>query len=118
MNFIINSILNNKILRNIIFALIGMLIMGVIFTYLTHRISSLKKTATDAQTNANRAADKATGLEIIINSNTQAAEIERQRETANREAQNSNQARANLANVQKSNGITGAELDKLAREKK
>jgi hypothetical protein len=90
------AIIKNKIARTIIGLTLLLLIFGAIIGYFSHKAKRAQQAANAAQTNANLANQKAEGLQILINSNNQAAEIERDKTKANEQATNSNSAVNNL----------------------
>lgn len=82
------------------FSLIAALVLlsAITVGILTHRANDAEKQAREAQIEANRAKDKAAGLEILINSNSTAKEIEKERQKANEQENNSNLANADFNN--------------------
>lgn len=114
---ILKEIWSDKFLRPILLVTALLVLFGAAFAYLTHRAKRAEKQAREAQINANRANDKAAGLEILYNSNNRAAEIEREKTKANDQAINSNTAFNSLNDdlLRDSNSFAGNYSDARAR---
>lgn len=77
------------------FTIAGLICAAVLIGYvgcLSHRARKAEEAAKAAQIEANRQAQQAEGLKIIINANTIAGEVENGKKIANQQAVNSNAA--------------------------
>lgn len=107
---ILISIFQNKIARQILGVLLLLVIIGGGIAYLTYRAEKAEKKAKEAQAEANRLQRKNEGQEILINTANIAVEIERQKEVANRQAENTNVS-VNRANEIRNANFSNTSLD-------
>ena len=114
---VILSIFKTQTGRIIIYGLIALAGIGGIFAYLTHERRKAEKQAEIRREENERLERQNQGLEIIVNSSNSAAEVEKLKEKANAQSQNSNTSNADLFNSMQRDSNTFAGNSAGAKER-